>query len=187
MVIINKIPKIDDIEINGVVLNDRDFHCIARLFQSAFFAPKQNYFYGCMYCKYAYECQLDPKGKKIDISDLNMIRLCRKFGKITGVDNGPLVHKKQFYSMSIQELYPEKYKKICEALSPKDLKKLKKTEEKFARSFKIKKWRLKLCKKEGIFKYDIVRKTFNRFDRIYSYIHNKLVIIKWKLEQYFSR
>lgn len=40
-------------------LSEKDLHCIARLIQSSFQAPKQEsigtsrQFYGCMYCKYA--------------------------------------------------------------------------------------------------------------------------------------
>lgn len=39
-----------------------DLHCIARLIQSSFEAPEEDdidtsrCFYGCMYCKYAFEC-----------------------------------------------------------------------------------------------------------------------------------
>jgi len=187
LIIINEIPKIDDVTVNGVTLNDRDFHCIARLFQSVFFAPEPNYFYSCAYCKYAYECHVDPKGKKLDISDFNMIRLLRNLGKITGVDNGALLHKRLFYVMSVQELYPEKAQRIYELLPPEMRKKLKKSEDRFTRSFKVSKWYLKFRKKEGVFKYKLIRKILIRLGKIYSNIHNKLAKIKWRLWWYLLR
>ena len=65
-----------------------DLHCIARLLQSSFQAPKQKKietvrsFYGCMYCKYAFECirAVEQKGEPF-----HYYKVLKKLEELTGV------------------------------------------------------------------------------------------------------
>lgn len=145
--------------------------------------PDQNYFFGCNYCKYAYECFVDKEEKKMDLSDFNMIKLMWRFGKITGVSTGPLVgpFDRMFYIMSMQELYPEKARKFNALMHPKDLKAFKKLEKKYINrekknSKKADKYaRVIECK--GIWKFALFRKPW-------LFVNKYLAIIKKKSSDY---
>lgn len=64
-------------------LTEKDLHCIARLIQNLFQSPEQKTiqtsreFYGCMYCKFALECQT-PK-------TANFSKVLKKLRELTGV------------------------------------------------------------------------------------------------------
>ena len=67
---------------------DMDLHCIARLLQSSFQAPKQEKIttarnlYGCMYCKYAFECvsAVEQKGEPFHYR-----KIFKKLEELTGI------------------------------------------------------------------------------------------------------
>lgn len=62
---------------------EKDLHCIARLIQNSFRAPEQKYIrthrplYGCMYCKYASECNTPE--------NVNFKKLLKRLDELTGV------------------------------------------------------------------------------------------------------
>lgn len=180
MIIIDKIPKINEVTVNGVALNDRDFHCIARLFQSAFFAPENNTFFGCYYCKYSYECTVNTKKNKADLSNFNMVKLMWRFREITGVNTGPAVDKNQFYHMSIQELYPEKFKRIADIIGPKHIKEIERLEKKYfneERKSSRKADRYdRIVKGKGIWR-------FKPLGKLWLFADKYLVIIKRKIKE----
>lgn len=67
-------------------LTDMDLYCIARMLQSSFLAPEQEDIdntyrplYGCMYCKYAFDCH-KPGEKKS-----NFYKVFEKLQTLTGV------------------------------------------------------------------------------------------------------
>jgi hypothetical protein len=67
---------------------EMDLHCIARLVQSSFQAPEQEEIktvrrlYGCMYCKYAFECgnAVEQRGELFHYR-----KILRKLEELTGV------------------------------------------------------------------------------------------------------
>lgn len=68
---------------------EMDLHCIARLIQTSFQAPEQKDIgntyrplYGCMYCKYAFECE---NMKNENNGKHNFDRVLRKLEELTGV------------------------------------------------------------------------------------------------------
>lgn len=64
-------------------LSERDLHCMARLLQSALFAPKgENIFYGCRFCKFSSECRKALiKHEKMGVDYLRV-----KLRELTAVD-----------------------------------------------------------------------------------------------------
>lgn len=71
-------------------LTDMDLYCIARLIQSSFQAPEQESIntyrplYGCMYCKYAFECQIPEHGRH----HFQLKKTFKKLQTLTGVSLG---------------------------------------------------------------------------------------------------
>lgn len=70
-------------------LTDMDLYCIARMLQSSFQAPEQESIdntyrplYGCMYCKYAFECC--PSGRP----SIHFKKVFGKLKTLTGVSIG---------------------------------------------------------------------------------------------------
>ena len=67
---------------------EMDLHCIARLIQSSFQAPDQKEIktdrrlYGCMYCKYAFECvrAVEQKGEPFHYR-----KMLKKLEEATGI------------------------------------------------------------------------------------------------------
>ena len=73
---------------NNNSFTDMDLHCIARLVQSSFQAPEQETIntlrelYGCMYCKYAFECvhAVQQKGEPFHFR-----KILKKLEEMTGI------------------------------------------------------------------------------------------------------
>lgn len=73
---------------NNNSFTDMDLHCIARLVQSSFQAPEQETIntlrglYGCMYCKYAFECvhAVQQKGEPFHFQ-----KILKKLEEMTGI------------------------------------------------------------------------------------------------------
>ena len=75
---------------DDIQLTDMELYCIARLIQSSFQAPKQESIithrslYGCMYCKYAFECRTPENGR----IHFQFEKIFDKLQTLTGVSLG---------------------------------------------------------------------------------------------------
>lgn len=100
--------EIKDVNINGITLTDKDFHCMARILQSCIFAKDKSFLYGCEYCKYSYDCLVK--------NNHNLSSIRKKLNDLTGVYLGFLMYSNledNFKDdVSIQKLNPKEYEEL---------------------------------------------------------------------------
>lgn len=92
---------------------------MSRILQSCIFAHNRTFLYGCEYCRYSYECLVN--NNKIDYRNHNLPKLRNKLKDLTGVYLETFMYSNledNFNdNVSIQKLYPDKYKEIKKLFS----------------------------------------------------------------------
>lgn len=111
---------------DNLQLTDMDLYCIARMLQSSFQAPEQESIdntyrplYGCMYCKYAFECRTSGR--------FNFKEVFGKLKTLTGVSIGTYKPENKaeaigsvFFPASYYIEHPEILHEL-ERIHPKDM------------------------------------------------------------------
>ncbi len=111
---------------DNLQLTDMDLYCIARMLQSSFQAPEQESIdntyrplYGCMYCKYAFECRASGR--------FNFKEVFGKLKTLTGVSIGTYKPENKaeaigsvFFPASYYIEHPEILHEL-ERIHPKDM------------------------------------------------------------------